>query len=443
MRLYFFPALLPLAPLLPWLLTALGALAAVIRKLRHRRSWAWVALLLFIAAAGTALWQRSRLPSAAEGTRMTPTAALPKTEHFRPDEPQKSVKAPEGLLTEAWYHMNNRRALSGSLALPDWIIVGTYEGDVQAISIRTGEPVWSLRKSEPVLSPAAIYKNTAFIGEGLHTALRSALTAIDLATGDARWQREFLGHIESAPAIDEARGRLYSVSGPSGLWSLDPKDGAVLWHAKLGHVDSTPLIQGSSLWATAQPDEKKAESVLHELDPDTGKSRFELKVPGQPWGEPQAVGDLILFTTGIGQVGPATPTDRGWSHALSIKTHQLAWSVSLETMPLPQSTLSIPLGLVFHTLKSGKVVALNLRDGHTEWSFDLGAPCLAGPALVGGGVIAALPTDGHLVLLNAKTGKLLQRTEAGSNATTAPLVNGSQLYIIAGDSLTAFELSRP
>jgi outer membrane protein assembly factor BamB len=449
MRLHFFPALLPLAPMLPWLLTALGALAGAFRFMSRRRGAAAVAVALLALATGTALWQHQRLPSETEGSRLTPAASLPQPQRAAPGDVSLAAKtaasARTGALSELWSRFSTRRVLSAALAPApshqDALLIGTYEGELQKISAQTGETAWTLRKSGPILAQAAFLGDTAFVGEGLHTAQSSALTAIEVASGKALWQREFRGHLESPPAIDEPRSRLYVGSGPAGLWAIDAKSGGVLWHAPIGHVDSTPLLKNASLWVTAQVSENVKDSKLHELDPETGASRFALAIPGQPWGALQTSGDLVLFTSGVGQIGAPDPADRGWSHAFSLKSKTLAWSVALESMPLLSSTLSEKLGLVFHTLKTGKVVALRLTDGSVAWSFDLAAPCSAPPTLIGDrDLLAVLASTGNLVLLDARGGKLVQKIEAGSNSTAAALYRDSRVFVSTGDSLTAFEL---
>jgi outer membrane protein assembly factor BamB len=440
MRLYFFPALLPLAPLLPALLAALSAIAGGLRVLKRRKGLSVAAALLLVAAAATLAWQRARLPSQAEGSRLTPVEALPRPTPLTDDRAQQE-RARHGALFERWSRLNVHRALSAAAVGEDLLVVGTMDGDLLALSRRSGQGRWSLKKAEPILSSAAALGGTLFVGEGLHTAVRSGLTAIEAQSGKVLWQREFLGHIESAPAVDAARGRVYTVSGPQGLWALDARDGSVRWHARLGHVDSTPLLDGQSLWVAAQPEDGKKQSLLHELDPDSGRSRASIVLPGQPWGDLRSEGDLLLLTTAVGQIGPAEPGDRGWSHAFSLKDRKLAWSVALETMPLTQSASSRELGLVFHTLKNGKVVALSLRDGRGAWTYDLQAPCLAPPTLIPArNLLAAVAQNGALVVLDARTGRLIARTEAGTDTTAAPVSLADWLWVASSESTVAWEL---
>src|SRR5690606_39672491 len=65
---------------------------------------------------------------------------------------------------------------------------------------------------------------------------------------------------------------------------LDMRDGAVLWHAPLGHIDSRALVLNNVVYVPANIDEKNDKTFFHALDVTTGAVLWRVPQPGKPWG---------------------------------------------------------------------------------------------------------------------------------------------------------------
>ncbi len=458
MRLYFFPALLPLAPVIPWVLTGLGAVAGILRAVRKLPRWTYASGAFFVAAAGVWVWQWVGLPSEREGTSLTPARLLPsfvlRSAAESASKPTgmgdvsggKENHAHGGVFREKWFQMTPFRALSTPFVFDGALVVGSFEGTLEGISIHNGQSVWSLKKQEPILATPIAHQGVAFVGEGLHTAVSSAMTAVDLVHQKTLWQRRFLGHIESPPAIDSARKRLYLGSGPRGLWAVSLSTGDVLWHSELGHIDSTPLLLSSGrLFVASQPDEKKVESLFHEVDPLSGKPLWSLSIPGKPWGIPLggADGDVWL-TTGVGQIGELQASDQGWSLRISIFERKVIWTQKLATMTMPTSLLT-EAGTVIHTLKNGQLLAMDKQTGSTIWATNLAKSFQASATLMKVGVrelLVATSFSGFLFMLDAKTGQEVAQIEVGANSNSSPLWDASSktLFVATPGTVAAYEI---
>lgn len=444
-RLHIFPALIPMVEILPWLLTAVGALAGATQLAfwrRHRRTLLVFALLCFLGAGGTVIWANMQRPSEVEGSRLVAAASLPKLTTLAgvPGNSDPADRRYEEF-KPLWSVNTKNEPLATPVVAGGVILIGTFESTIDARARTTGELLWSLKKREPIFTNPAVTAKAGFVGEGLHTAPAAALTAFSLPDGKPLWERQFRSHVESAAMLDEAEGRLFTPAGEEGIWALRMKDGAVLWRSKVGHTDATPLLLDGRLYVSAQPHEKQTGTEVSALDPDDGEAEWKLALPGNTMGSPQAgPGDILLVSTAIGQVGPQQPGDRGWSHAVT-REGKLLWTVELPGLPLPEAAILQDKGFVIHTLKTGEIVALNVKGGSQAWAVKAGRAFDAPAALLGDTVpplLASITTNGVVSIMNAEDGTEIRRLGMKKGGYAAPVFDNDILYVTTPHSITAY-----
>lgn len=444
-RLYIFPALIPLVEILPWLLTAVGAMAGATQLAfwqRHRKKVIVFALLCFLGAGGVYAWSESNKPSEEEGSRLLAAADMSTVTHL---EGAPAGGPPPGKKYDSFEALWTVKTKNETLATPfmagDFMLVGTFQGTIDARARAGGKLLWSLKKREPVFTNPVVANGVVYVGEGLHTAPAAALTAFSVTDGKPLWERQFRSHVESDARLDAENNRLFTCAGEEGLWALRMDDGAVLWRAKVGHTDATPLLLDGVLYVSAQPEEGKTGAALSALDPDSGDVDWKTALPGNTMGSPrEGPDDAILLATAIGQVGPEQPDDRGWSHAVSRKGKVL-WTAELPGMPLPEASVLQQEGLVIHTLKNGEVVALRVKDGSRAWRVKLGKAIYAPSALradVMPPLLATITKEGAVVLTNAEDGTEIRRFNMKKGGYAAPVFYDDMLYVTTPKSITAY-----
>lgn len=441
-RLYIFPALIPLVEIIPWLLTAVGVAASATQVAfwkRHRKAVIAFSTVCFIVAGGVYFWGEMQRPSEIEGSRLLAAADFPQltTAAAAPAFTPKTYEAFE----QIWFVPTKRETLATPVIAGDLLLTGTFEATVDAHARADGSMVWSLKKHEPVFTNPAPTAKMAFVGEGLHTAPAASLTAFSLPDGKPVWERQFRSHVESATTLDEKNNRLWTPAGAEGLWALKMDDGSLLWRQKVGHTDATPLYVDGHLYASAQPTEKEVGAELSSLDPDDGDVEWKVRLPGNTMGSPQmGPKGVILLTTAIGQVGPQTETDQGWSHGVSTDG-KLLWTVKLPGMPLPEAAILPDRGLVIHTLKSGELLALNALNGAEVWKVKISAEFLAPAALRADStppLLASITKDGIASIMNAEDGTELRRFNKKQGGYAAPVFDGDVLYITTPRGIAAY-----
>lgn len=431
-KIYFFPAVLPLMAVVPWLLTAFGAVAGFLAGLLAKRSRrpvylaALVLSLLSLSSAAWLFWPKATLRFVDDGSRLRDAGKLPVTESLGSlageSEPAPAPRAAWDSWKPVWSTAVARRPLSDPVITAGLVIVGTWDASVDAYSLASGKPVWSVKKNEPVIA-LTLAGEVLLAGEGVHTSEIAALTAIRLSDGKALWSREFNGHLESPATVHE--GLIYLGAGPAGFYCLRASDGELVWKRAGVHVDSTPLVHGGLVYFAGQEAEGSEESVLLALRAADGSEAWRVKIPGQPWGSPSLDSERnqLLLTSGIGQIGLLRDSDRGWAHAVALGERTLRWTRPLLGTPLETAIFLPGPGLMITTATKGEIVALRADTGTVAWTQPIGTQIVAQPDLDDlhqPPRLASLDTDGQLRIQSALTGAFLDEHSFAPGANSAP-----------------------
>ncbi|MCX6996963.1 MAG: PQQ-binding-like beta-propeller repeat protein [Kiritimatiellaeota bacterium] len=341
---------------------------------------------------------------------------------------------------------------------------GTY-GSVFCLEAATGRKVWEtpLKSSSPKVDFKGFFSSPALtadgkdliIGQGLHVDGEAELVCLEAATGRVKWLLPTPLHIESSPAIAGdivVAGAGAIEAGPDHKPKGDPNgrghpgyvlgarisDGQEIWRFPVIDPESSPAIQdgvafiGSGLNGGGVVALRIAEGL-------SAKARLVWKTdtPFPATGSVTLDGDLVLVGCGNGDFVFAAPNPQGTVMALDRATGKVRWSV-----PMPDAvlgTIAVRDGVAICPVRNGEVVALDLKSGGKErWRQRISerSPALSGPAFTGTHVYATT-SDGYLSVLDAATGKVLERvyinheSKPGELALTfsSPLVSGGRVFV--------------
>ena len=443
-RLFIFPALIPMMELIPWLLGLVGVTATLTPLTmwrHHRKAFLMVAGICFLGALGVWGWKEAHIPTEEEGSRLLAEADWPKLT-VQGAAPATHVEQKQyDAFAQLWTAPLKNEPLAGPTVAGDLLLLGTFAATVDAISRVDGKPVWSLKKHEPVFTNPVATPDRAYLGEGLHTAISAGITATSLPDGKVLWERQFLSHVESSPLVHDAENRLWAGAGDESLWCLDTRDGHAIWRDKIGHIDATPFIRDGVMYVISWPDAKVHETKLFAVDPEDGTVKWGTPLTGDIMGSPQPGPDGdILVTTAIGQVGPLVSTDKGWAHAVGADG-KLLWTVELPSISLPEQAVLPAKGIAIHTLKTGELLALNIKDGSKAWSVKLGK-AFDTPATLRADTVppllAAITSEGTVSIMNAEDGTEIRRFAVKQGGYAAPAFDGDVLYITTPREIMAY-----
>jgi len=182
------------------------------------------------------------------------------------------------------------------------IYVGTVDGRLFALDMKTGKPMWETKliNSQRLTvgftgAPLAVKDKVIIGAQGGEWPGRGPIFGVDAKTGQKVW--EFLT-VGGTPEAEKSRGHESWRTGGGGGWmpgTFDAETNTVWW----GTANPAPLYDWSGPnWMTegARPGKNLYTTSVIALDPDTGKLKFyHQELPHDTWDFDSAIGEFMAI----------------------------------------------------------------------------------------------------------------------------------------------------
>ncbi|MBK8189691.1 MAG: PQQ-binding-like beta-propeller repeat protein [Vampirovibrionales bacterium] len=247
-----------------------------------------------------------------------------------------------------------------------------------------------------------------------------------LAAGKIVWQTRLDGPVAAEPVADA--DSLFALSQAGVLYSLDPRDGRILWQKTL--KASTEASQGEP---TAPPDREAGAQAAPALSADhvfvalasgeaialekaNGRERWRVQLGGPVTAAPLPCENGLLLVA----------DQSGALSALNAQTGELRWRYDaqrlLNASPVAGKTAAYAVDF------EGGVTALNLETGETLWKSEVEGPLTAAPILTPD-VLLVSSGVGALFALDVKDGERRWSYTSGSPMLGSPIVVGRDVMV--------------
>ena len=185
------------------------------------------------------------------------------------------------------------------------LYVGTVDGRLIALDMKTGQPVWdtklvnSQKLTVGFTGAPLLVKDKVVIGcQGGEWPYRGPIFGVNAKTGEKVWEFDTVG---GTPEAMKTWGNETWRTGGGGGWmpgTFDAETNTVWW----GTANPAPLYDwAGSNWKTEGPrpgDNLYTTSVIA-LDPDTGKLKaYHQELPHDAWDFDSAVGEFVQIDQG-------------------------------------------------------------------------------------------------------------------------------------------------
>ena len=182
------------------------------------------------------------------------------------------------------------------------IYVGTVDGRLFALDMKTGKPMWETKliNSQRLTvgftgAPLAVKDKVIIGAQGGEWPGRGPIFGVDAKTGQKVW--EFLT-VGGTPEAEKSWGHESWRTGGGGGWmpgTFDAETNTVWW----GTANPAPLYDWSGPnWMTegARPGKNLYTTSVIALDPDTGKLKFyHQELPHDTWDFDSAIGEFVAI----------------------------------------------------------------------------------------------------------------------------------------------------
>ena len=237
--------------------------------------------------------------------------------------------------------------------------------------------------------------------------------AVDAETGKPLWARRGPGAKPSTPAI---AGPLLIVSSHDGtVTALLRRNGRRVWQLRTGaRIESSPIAVDRTAYFGS------TDGRLFAVAARSGRIRWAYDTGGRINSSPSIVGHRVCITTYAGSIFCLRRSDgkRLW------RTYVRRDSFRFESFYASPSTDGRRL---FTVARSGKVVALSVRNGAVAWTAEVGGLGYSTPAVADGRVFVG-GFDGNLRAFRSTNGRLLWRTWVPGRILGPALVVGDLVF---------------
>ncbi|MGZ3768468.1 MAG: outer membrane protein assembly factor BamB family protein [Bdellovibrio sp.] len=249
------------------------------------------------------------------------------------------------------------------------LYAGTNGGNLLEIDIQSGQITRKFQIGKPVMTSPVFDNNKIYVGEGIHTTHHARLYVFDLEKGKFENAFSTKGHIERAPVQgqDGSRKLLFIPSGVDGIHAIEAETMKPYWHADVGHVDSSPVVDSERIYGGTGLEKgfEETPTKAFALDIHSGATVWERSLPTSSWGIPVLWNDYVCY--GVGDV--YKNTEYGQLMCLDRKTgkNTLAFNTNGALISKPTIINDSVVVADIH----GNIYQFNLKTKSLEWEINV------------------------------------------------------------------------
>ena len=298
-------------------------------------------------------------------------------------------------------------------------------GKVSAFSASGGSAVWRVSTTpagetdrEGFGGGLAADSGRIYAGTGF-----GYVVALDAGTGNKLWEKNVGSPVRTSPTA--AAERVFVMTKEGQLYCLSGSDGAELWKFR-GMEEKASLLSNTS---------PAVEGDVVVVPYPTGDLVALRVIDGQPiWSE------TLARTRTASSMAAMSDTARpvidggtvfavghaGRMVATVQKTGERLWSLTVPSIQAPW----VAGETIFVVDTGAQLMAITRRDGKILWTTKLpGATTWSGPVLAGNRLWLT-SNKGHLVGVDAATGKIESTQDLGAPIFIPPVVAGGRMYVL-------------
>jgi outer membrane protein assembly factor BamB len=294
----------------------------------------------------------------------------------------------------------------------DWPMYGgtvSHTNESSSILKPPLRAVWNYNAMAGISGSPIVRDSVVLVG-----TLQGELHAIRLSDGEGLGYSMLESAIVGTPVWDGAFAYAACGLGNESLVCISLRDGQRRWTARLGPIESSPLMIGSFLYVVTLDGslvalKKEDATEVWRYDYAAKESRKPVR------SSPASDGEVVI-------VG----TDGGDLFAVERITGRLKWKIQLGASIF--APLVISNGICFAGTLEGRFAAVDARTGSIRWTYETGSRIYAAAAASDNRVIIG-SADGTLTALSLESGSMNWKFYARSSISSAPLISGEWVYV--------------
>lgn len=335
--------------------------------------------------------------------------------------PYEHVLSPTNVsqLQLAWAKKISEQPLQGGpLVVNNSIYVASFDGELRALDVSTGEIVAFYSTRDSINSSPTFANGTIYIGSWDGT-----FNALNAQTLNKIWSYPTTPQVRVESSSTFANGTIYVGANNGKLYAFDTVTSKMRWFFQTqsqSSIRAAPAVVGDFIYFSS------LDGNFYALNATSGKEVWSYSTETLEESEP-TIADNVFYAGG---------TD-GTLYARDAKTGKGLWSY-----PVGQGVRSpaIANGIVYAGALNGNLYAFDAKTGALRWSYFTKGRIIT-PATIANGVVYIGSEDGKVYALNAKTGNLLWSYLTGGQIDSPIAVANGSIYVASYDGkVYAFRL---
>ncbi len=267
------------------------------------------------------------------------------------------------------------------------------------------EPRWTFKTEDEIRASPTVYRDLALVGSYDHN-----MWAVSLDTGELVWRFATDGGIASSPVVDLESGLVLFGSEDHNFYALNARTGRVSWtYNTRGQIRGTPRVEHGYVFFGSD------DGNLYALVASNGRYHWEFDMGAEVRSRPFVTNELVIVGCDSGEiVALELNGQRKWSY----RTKR-----SIVSSPYVDMTEDICLVGSF----DGYMYALAASSGYSLWRFRTNGPVLSSPVVVGTLVYFG-STDGNLYAVNTESGREKWKFTTEKAIVGSPVYHEGAIY---------------
>lgn len=290
------------------------------------------------------------------------------------------------------------------------------DGYFFALDSSSGQERKTLKLKDTAVSPLAVAGDYLFMGTS-----DGIIRSMDLRTWAPKWQiaaKEFRFDV-TAPVIADgilliggARRINQQNMRPDGtLHALDAMTGQQIWMVKLKGISTSAAVDNGTAYYGDD------DSHLFAIDMKSGKQKWSIKTDGNIRTQVLS-GDQIFFAAHNGNL-----------YSADKHSGNLTWKA--EKIPGVRTALALSNGLIYFGGGQNSIYGIDSNNGSEKWSFQTRKACST--PVVAGGVLCFVSGDRFLYAVDAETGVERWKFKCQNDVSLSPTITKDMIYLLDDD----------
>lgn len=272
----------------------------------------------------------------------------------------------------------------------------------------TGEiqPRWIFKTEDEIrCSPTAV-KDLAFVG-----SYDSNVWALNLETGEQVWKYPTKAGIASSPVIDETNRMVMFGSEDGNFYALDYRSGRMNWtHITKDRIRSAARVEHGHVFFGGD------DGKIYALGAANGRMLWNFDTTAPVRGRPFVTNELVICGSETGEV-----------FALSLSGAR-KWSYRTKRGVISSPYVDTKEGICYIGSSDGYMYALDATNGYNSWRFRTNGPIISSP-VESKGLLYFSSADGYVYAINAQSSREKWKFQTDKPIVASPVVYQDSVYI--------------